>query len=938
MFDFCNCFWFPLNRLHLLFQASCSACNATFHSATNYAQHQAVHFKDKNFSFPCPTCDHQFRNISSFLTHHSRFHSVAATNDQAEALAPAVDVLADVLLDADYRCSEITCQVACRTKKELRQHTENHIQNGFVILCPFQPCRNKFSKLQNFRTHCSRYHRNIEMVEPEITYNLDGGAIGFSDDVDEDGFDIAADDEEEDEEDEDDDNEEDDYDSGLDCEANGNRTKHDNVYPENMVRDHVGKFYLWLEGVLLIPTTKVQAISEEVASLLEMSHHRIKVSLKQELITEGMDENRSEKIIESVMKRDVVYNTHHKGMDAVNLTTDHMRKQFIKNRCAFIEPVQVPLGSNKSGKKKFAHYIPLRDTLNVMFNDTTVQDHIDASFNKVNTPGIYEDFTDGSAFTDHPICGLMKSIQIILFQDAFEFYPLSPTSGTYKCVGFYFMLGNIQPCSRSKVDAIQLVYLVKETDLKQFGPEKVLQKLIEELQELCGNGIKYKGETLPVVVTHMCGDNLGQHFIGGYLENFTGNYYCRFCEATKKMVEENPSCTLPFRTPEQYDEVIGQLDPENPDDYKKGIRKESVLNKIPNFHVCNPGQPPCIGHDVLEGVAKNDFGLFLRYFINVKSWITLETLNRRIEKFKYKGRDSADSLLKLDKSLKKIKGHASEVWLFVRLFPFLIGDEIQENDDPVWQLALMLKKICEYLFAPKSSDEMVAKVKQLIFLYNETRAKIFQKKLQPKHHFMGHFADLIGVFGPLIRLWTLRFESRHVFFKQAAKTANNFKNITKTLANKYVLNFAYKFTGNMFPQSISFRDVDATSISLVGDMKPEVEQILKEDLSYRTILKSVEVRGMTYNPGLWILYGRQGRNLLVGEILLIVYNGENIKLIFKMHPAEDSFQGFYRILADEGYSFVLQKDLKDYYPLPAYEHQGSLCLSLKHASPLIEMP
>ncbi|KAE8739857.1 hypothetical protein FOCC_FOCC014644 [Frankliniella occidentalis] len=569
-----------------------------------------------------------------------------------------------------------------------------------------------------------------------------------------------------------------------------------------------------------------------------------------------------------------------------------------------------------------------------MFNDPTVQEQIEESFQRVSTPGFYEDYTDGSAFREHPVCGLMKTIQLTFYQDAFEFYPLSPTAGTYKCIGFYFFLGNFHPNARSKVDAIQLALIVKENDLRYFGQEAVLKALIDEMTELSTNGIKYKGETIPVVFNNMCGDNLGQHTIGGFLEAFNSDYYCRFCTATKEMVRENPTCTLPFRTPEEYDNITAELlSEENKLYQKKGIKRPSELNKIPFYHVCN-GQPPCISHDILEGIGKADFALFLRYFVQIKDWISIDMLNRRIQNFKCKGRDAADSLVKLDKSLSKIRGHASEVWLFIRMFPFLISDKIKDQEDPVWQLALLLKKICEYVFAPKISEEMAVKLKQLTYLYLEQRAKIFQKNLQPKHHFLCHYADLIPVFGPLIRLWTMRFESRHVFFKHAAVAANNFKNITKTLVNKYILNFAFKFTGRMIPPPINFRDDDISQIP--EDLNPEVAQILREDPSFDRILKCVEVNGIMYEPKMWLLLQKVQQNLLYGEIVLILFNGHQVKYVIKKHQAEDSLQGYYRILGREGLGSILQEDLPDYYPLASYLHNGYQCLSLKHANPIMD--
>ncbi|KAK3929516.1 Protein translation factor SUI1-like protein [Frankliniella fusca] len=264
------------------------------------------------------------------------------------------------------------------------------------------------------------------------------------------------------------------------------------------------------------------------------------------------------------------------------------------------------------------------------------------------------------------------------------------------------------------------------------------------------------------------------------------------------------------------------------------------------------------------------------------------------------------------------------------MFPFLISYKIQEKEDPVWQLALLLKKICEYVFAPTISEEMAVQLKQMILIYLEQRAKLFQKPLQPKHHYLRHYPDLIVIFGPLIRLWTMRFESRHVFFKQAAKAANNFKNITKTLVNKYVLNFAFKFTGLMVPSPITFKDKDASG--LPEDLNPEVENILRNNVSFRSILKRVEVHGITYEPGMWLLLQKRGQNFQYGEIVLILFNGFQVKYIVKEHEAEDSLEGYYRILDEEGFSSVLQDDLVDYYPLSSYLHEGYQCLSIKHAS------
>ena len=175
----------------------------------------------------------------------------------------------------------------------------------------------------------------------------------------------------------------------------------------------------------------------------------------------------------------------------------------------------------------------------------------------------------------------------------------------------------------------------------------------------------------------------------------------------------------------------------------------------------------------------------------------------------------------------------------------------------------------EYVSAPSISEKQMAKMKELISLYVERRDILFSKPLQPKHHYLLHYFELIYYFGALICLWTNRFESRHQFFKKAAKAANNFKNITNTLARKYVLNFAYKFTGLLFPPGVTFNEKDAVVPGL-NSLKPEVDRLISLDPSFNRTFSSVSVHGIAYNTGFWIILGCEIKDLIVGEIVMIL--------------------------------------------------------------------
>ena len=62
--------------------------------------------------------------------------------------------------------------------------------------------------------------------------------------------------------------------------------------------------------------------------------------------------------------------------------------------------------------------------------------------------------------------------------------------------------------------------------------------------------------------------------------------------------------------------------------------------------------------------------------------------------------------------------------------------------------------------------------------------------------------SLIMHFDPLVRLWTMPFESKHSYFKGCICYSPNFKNVCLTLAEKHQLWQAYKCAGSYFPCDI----------------------------------------------------------------------------------------------------------------------------------------
>lgn len=71
----------------------------------------------------------------------------------------------------------------------------------------------------------------------------------------------------------------------------------------------------------------------------------------------------------------------------------------------------------------------------------------------------------------------------------------------------------------------------------------------------------------------------------------------------------------------------------------------------------------------------------------------------------------------------------------------------------------------ELAVAPVHTDETVA---YLDVKVSEHRQRLLELtpdiRLLPKHHYLEHYAHLIRCFGPLVCLWTMRFEAKHSFF------------------------------------------------------------------------------------------------------------------------------------------------------------------------------
>lgn len=109
---------------------------------------------------------------------------------------------------------------------------------------------------------------------------------------------------------------------------------------------------------------------------------------------------------------------------------------------------------------------------------------------------------------------------------------------------------------------------------------------------------------------------------------------------------------------------------------------------------------------------------------------------------------------------KTIGGNAQESWSLLRFLPFLIGPLVPENE-PAWLVLMDLKDIVELVVAPVHTDESISYLESKIVEHRQRYQELFPGvRVRPKHHYLEHYPHMIRCSGPLVALWTMRFESK----------------------------------------------------------------------------------------------------------------------------------------------------------------------------------
>lgn len=443
------------------------------------------------------------------------------------------------------------------------------------------------------------------------------------------------------------------------------------------------------------------------------------------------------------------------------------------------------------------------------------------------------------------------------------------------------------------------------------------------------------GRNIRGTVVCVSADNLGAHSLSGLVESFTGHYICRFCigDRSDYQQKEVRSGAFPSRTKENYELHVQTVKRDPALLHCYGVKKCCPITENLSFFHFVTGYPPDVLHDLFEGIIPLELALCFNLFIH-NQYFTLTELNKAIINFPYRWTDKTDQPQPIPTdfvSRKRICGNAYENWTLLRLLSFIIGTKIPLND-PAWQVLMNLKDITELVVSPLHTEESICYLDTLISEHRHRLLEVFpEQKLTPKHHFVEQYRDLIRGFGPLVSLWTMRFEAKHSFFKQVVRYTKNFRNVLKSLASKHQMMMAYHSQANALKPATCVTKVTSLPLELL-DL--EIQQSFKEVYPTQTTVKltsSVIHHGTKYASGMILPYGSTAGLPDFVEISQIVVQDSGLSFIVKSLTSwyDEHFRAFMLDNYVGKLTLLQHSELSDAYPLAGYFVGSKRMVTLK---------
>ncbi|XP_068704496.1 uncharacterized protein [Montipora foliosa] len=415
---------------------------------------------------------------------------------------------------------------------------------------------------------------------------------------------------------------------------------------------------------------------------------------------------------------------------------------------------------------------------------------------------LLQDFNDGLFVHQHPLFSTDdNSLKLLIYYDDFN-VANRMTNKVHQLGLFYYQLINTKSVYRGKLNSIHLFAICKKPYIKEFGLNKILKPLVDDLQQLGTNrgypftiagGIVY----LRAAVLAVIADTPASQAVGCFKEGVGGaKRKCFHCMATwEEMQEHFVEEDFVLRDSIQHEEQLSVIENAATEYLCKFYSKHYGINDrgkiLDALHFDATQQlPQDIMHIFLEGIVTYEMKYLFKYLFDNR-FFTLHALNQAIDDFDYgysELNDKPAHIKEVDVDLKSSSNlgqSASEMWSLACRLPLLLDGKVDCNC-PHWTILLCLLEIMGICFAQEVSFSSVINLKRLIKEHLTSFKNVYPNaRILPKQHYLVHLPTQVMLFGPLIRSWCMRFEAKHLYFKNMARTIKNFKNLPLSLAKRH---------------------------------------------------------------------------------------------------------------------------------------------------------
>ena len=244
-------------------------------------------------------------------------------------------------------------------------------------------------------------------------------------------------------------------------------------------------------------------------------------------------------------------------------------------------------------------------------------------------------------------------------------------------------------------------------------------------------------------------------------------------------------------------------------------------------------------HDILEGIAPMNIKRLLSHY-DANGIITIEEFNQRLLNFDYGYSETNHPVPILKNTLdafdKPLRQSASQTLSLMLIIPFLVASKVTEDEEH-WQCLLLLKKIIDIVLCPTVTENLSSSLKIIIKEYQLKFIQLYgSDAFTSKIHFLVHYPEQMLQLGPIVHSWTMRYEAKLNFFKQASHLAN-FKNIPYSLASRHQRLMCYEIAGKGLLHTLLECGParDGNGFSLIKDESPEVLENVKKIAPYASL-------------------------------------------------------------------------------------------------------